>query len=166
MTRLPAPAGLFLLALALIAPYMLSAPRPSADAELARAYAAGLRPWHWQPMWSGGSPAWMAGSPLLGALTAATAALGVSFERANLLLGGLFYALVVLSVFCLARALLLPAAGTALAFALAPYRWSDIARAGDTAHAAVLALLPFVALLFLQRRFFAGAAGVVVMLLF
>ncbi|HYM12412.1 MAG TPA: IPT/TIG domain-containing protein, partial [Bryobacterales bacterium] len=47
-----------------------------------------------------------------------------------------------------------------------PYRWSDLARAGHTAHAAVLALLPFVALLFLERRFLAGSAGFITMLLF
>ncbi len=121
MSRLPAPLALFLLALALAAPRMLHDPRPSAAA-WDRGPAASLRFWQWQPHWSGGSPAWAAGDPLVPALVAAVASTGLSAERAELLVMGIASAVSPVLVFYLARWLALPAGWTALAFCLAPNR--------------------------------------------
>ncbi len=142
MNSPPRSLAFFLLALALIAPYMLGPVRPSAPAELARWYAKnGFRPWGWQSDWGGGSPAWMAGAPGPAMLAATLAATGVSQERATRIVEGLFYAAGAVALFYLSQALGLPGPWTPLALALAPHRWSDLARQGNTGHAIAIALI-------------------------
>ncbi len=155
MSRPPRPLAFFLLALALIAPYMLAPAVPSASAELARWYAKNrFRAWAWQPEWGGGSPVWMAGAPAAAMLAGALACAGVSPERAVRIVDSFFYAIGTVALFYLSQALRLPGPWTALALALAPHRWSDLARHGNTAHAIALALIAgsLSALLLAKRR--------------
>ncbi|HZS50951.1 MAG TPA: hypothetical protein VFA54_08840 [Bryobacterales bacterium] len=158
--RFPAALAVLLISLVIIAPYTLGRSAPSADAELARWYARNPKPWQWQTEWGGGSPVLSLGSPGLPLLTAAVASIGLPFERARLIAGGLSYAVAPVGVFYLARALALPAWWTSLAFALAPHRWLDFARQDNAAHALELALLPIILLQFARRRWLAGAGGV------
>ena len=157
MKRVPPAAGAFLLSLAVITPYLLSTPAPSPRVELARRLTENFPDLGWQRAWGGGSPLWMAGPPALPALMALVSSAGISPEKAEAGIAGGAYAAGAAGVYYLARSLGLAPGWTAAAFALAPYRWSDLAREGNSAHAAALALLPWVCLL--RRRLLAAAAG-------
>ena len=166
MKRLPAGAAVFLIALAVVAPYLLGPAAPGADGEVARLYAAGSWGTAWQGAWEGGSAVWMLGPLGLPALAALPIKAGVPAERAVRLIGGLLYALGALGVFELARSLELPALWMGVAFALGPGRWAELARDGHAPHAAALAILPFAPVLFARRRIIPVAAGVLLLAAF
>jgi hypothetical protein len=166
MRRLPAGAAVFLIALTVVAPYLLGTAAPSADAEVARLYAAGSWGTAWQSAWGGGSPVWMLGPPGLPALAALLIKAGIPAERAVRLMAGLLYALGALGVYELARLMELPALWMGVAFALAPGRWAELVRDGHAPHAAALAMLPFAPLLFARRKAVLVAAGVLLLAAF
>jgi IPT/TIG domain-containing protein len=166
MRRLPAGAAVFLIALAVVGPYLLATAAPSADAEVARLYAAGSWGTAWQSARGGGSPVWMLGPPGLPAPAAFLIKVGIPAERALRLMAGLLYALGALGVYGLARSLELPALWMGVAFALAPGRWAELARDGHAPHAAALAILPFAPLLFARRRTVPVAAGILLLAAF
>jgi hypothetical protein len=166
MKRLPAGAAVFLIALAVVAPYLLGPAAPSADAEVARLYAAGSWGTAWQSAWGGGSPVWMLGPPGLPALAALPVKAGIPAERATRWIAGLLYALGALGVYELARSLELSAVWMGVAFALAPGRWAELVRDGHAPHAAALAMLPFAPLLLARRKTVPVTAGVLLLAAF
>jgi hypothetical protein len=161
MKRRPAGAAVFVIALAALAPYLAAPAVPTATSELARWYAEGHTPLSWQPRWGGGSPTWTLGPPGLPALAALASKTGLPPERAVPWAAALLYALGAVGIYQLGRAWKWPAFWMGLAFALAPFRWVDLVRDGNAAHAVALALLPSAGALIVRHGASAIAAAMV-----